>query len=100
MGVVIGVIVVAAIIFAVVRALSGPRQPVMYGQPQPGPYVQTIVEPVYIDPINPVAEIGTIVAAEVIGDVVENAIFDGGGGGGYDPGFDPGFGSSGGNDSF
>ena len=92
MFIVVLVIVAAVLIFALMRALSGPRQ---YNSPPPMP---TYIDqgPVYIQEPSPMADIATFVAAEVATEVVADAVFgafDSGpmDDGGFDQGFGDGF---------
>ncbi len=92
MLVIVLLVVAVILVIAIAKNLSGPRQPVYYDQP---PIVEPVyVEPMYIEP-NPLAEVATIAAAEVVADVAFDAFesanapdpgmfddsgFDGGGG--------------------
>lgn len=93
MFIVIGVIVIAVVLFAILKALTN-RGPSSMGysngrnylQPGNSDFVQPMYsEPPFVEP-NTIAEIATIAAAEIAVDLVEDAIF--GGGNDFDSGFD------------
>ncbi len=92
MFIVVGAVLAAILIFALFRVLTASRPPAMGPT---DPYMQPAPGPVFVQEPNPIAEIATVVAAEVIVDTAMGALFDSGPAdfdGGPDAGFDPGFG--------
>ena|SRR5579862_6866779 len=95
MWIVIGAVIAAVLLFVIFRILSAsrpaiPSQTAAYYDPDP--------DPVMMAP-NPIADIGTAIATEVVADTVIGAVMDVFDSGsmdmGGDPGFDPGSGGSG-----